>query len=206
MGTEALQGSRHRRQRLRRRGAHPAPARSSRRRARARRVDRLRRRAALRRCTRTSRGGPTSGSRSSRRPTRPRGMDVVLLGLPHKVSAAQGARDHARRARASSISPATSGCATRRRTRSTTAPTHPCPDELTKGTFVYGLPELNREAIRKAKFVASPGLLRDDHRARAPAARAGGAARGAGRDRRHHRARAAAASRRARARTTRCAR
>ncbi|HEY8092076.1 MAG TPA: hypothetical protein VIF09_29645, partial [Polyangiaceae bacterium] len=36
---------------------------------------------------------------------------------------------------------------------------HPCPDELTKGTFVYGLPELHREAIRKARYVASPGCF-----------------------------------------------
>jgi N-acetyl-gamma-glutamyl-phosphate reductase len=36
---------------------------------------------------------------------------------------------------------------------------HPCPEELTKGTFVYGLPELHREAIRRAKYVASPGCF-----------------------------------------------
>ncbi len=37
------------------------------------------------------------------------------------------------------------------------APGHPCPDRL--GTFVYGLPELNREEIAKAKHVASPGCF-----------------------------------------------
>jgi N-acetyl-gamma-glutamyl-phosphate reductase len=36
---------------------------------------------------------------------------------------------------------------------------HPCPEELTKGTFVYGLPELHREAIQRAKYVASPGCF-----------------------------------------------
>ncbi|MBV9946220.1 MAG: N-acetyl-gamma-glutamyl-phosphate reductase, partial [Myxococcales bacterium] len=36
---------------------------------------------------------------------------------------------------------------------------HPCPEELRKGTFVYGLPELHREAIRKARCVASPGCF-----------------------------------------------
>src|SRR4051812_29059860 len=36
---------------------------------------------------------------------------------------------------------------------------HPDPSVLTKGTFVYGLPELNRAAIRKAHFIASPGCF-----------------------------------------------
>ena len=35
--------------------------------------------------------------------------------------------------------------------------THPHPELL--GTFVYGLPELNREAIRAARAVASPGCF-----------------------------------------------
>jgi N-acetyl-gamma-glutamyl-phosphate reductase len=35
--------------------------------------------------------------------------------------------------------------------------THPHPELL--GTFVYGLPELNREAIKKAAWVASPGCF-----------------------------------------------
>ncbi len=39
------------------------------------------------------------------------------------------------------------------------SPDHPSPETLTKGTFVYGLPELNREAIRKAKCIASPGCF-----------------------------------------------
>ena len=34
---------------------------------------------------------------------------------------------------------------------------HPHPELL--GTFVYGLPELNREAIKAAKYVASPGCF-----------------------------------------------
>jgi N-acetyl-gamma-glutamyl-phosphate reductase common form len=37
------------------------------------------------------------------------------------------------------------------------APEHPCAERL--GTFVYGLPEMNRDAIRKAKHVASPGCF-----------------------------------------------
>jgi N-acetyl-gamma-glutamyl-phosphate reductase len=34
---------------------------------------------------------------------------------------------------------------------------HPHPDLL--GTFAYGLPELDREAIRAARYVASPGCF-----------------------------------------------
>jgi N-acetyl-gamma-glutamyl-phosphate reductase len=34
---------------------------------------------------------------------------------------------------------------------------HPCPERLPE--FVYGLPELNREAIRRARLVASPGCF-----------------------------------------------
>lgn len=37
------------------------------------------------------------------------------------------------------------------------APDHPCPERL--GSFVYGLPEMNRSAIRDAKHVASPGCF-----------------------------------------------
>ncbi|MCF6193995.1 MAG: N-acetyl-gamma-glutamyl-phosphate reductase [Kangiellaceae bacterium] len=37
------------------------------------------------------------------------------------------------------------------------APEHPCADRL--GTFVYGMPELNSEAIKTAKHVASPGCF-----------------------------------------------
>lgn len=37
------------------------------------------------------------------------------------------------------------------------APQHPCAVRL--GTFVYGMPELNSEAIKVAKYVASPGCF-----------------------------------------------
>jgi len=37
------------------------------------------------------------------------------------------------------------------------APEHPCPERL--GTFIYGMPELNEEAIKKAKYIASPGCF-----------------------------------------------
>lgn len=37
------------------------------------------------------------------------------------------------------------------------APEHPCADRL--GTFTYGMPELNSEAIKNARHVASPGCF-----------------------------------------------
>jgi len=40
------------------------------------------------------------------------------------------------------------------------APEHPCPERL--GTFVYGMPELNAEAIASARYVASPGCFATD--------------------------------------------
>jgi N-acetyl-gamma-glutamyl-phosphate reductase common form len=36
---------------------------------------------------------------------------------------------------------------------------HPSPQHLTDGTFTYGLPELNRERIAKARYLASPGCF-----------------------------------------------
>jgi N-acetyl-gamma-glutamyl-phosphate reductase len=87
-----------------------------------------------------------------------RGMDVVLLGLPHKVSAGKAQEIMQTGARIVDLSGDF-------RLRDPAAyekyygARHPCPEELTKGTFVYGLPEMNREAIRKAKYVASPGCF-----------------------------------------------
>ncbi len=37
------------------------------------------------------------------------------------------------------------------------APEHPCPERL--GTFVYGMPELNADKIKNARYVASPGCF-----------------------------------------------
>jgi N-acetyl-gamma-glutamyl-phosphate reductase common form len=36
---------------------------------------------------------------------------------------------------------------------------HPAPQKLTDGLFTYGLPEVNRQAIAKARYVASPGCF-----------------------------------------------
>ncbi len=85
-----------------------------------------------------------------------RGMDVVLLGLPHKVSAHKVPEILATGARIVDLSGDF-------RLRSAEAYQryygieHPSKELL--GTFVYGLPELNRERIRQARYVASPGCF-----------------------------------------------
>jgi LysW-gamma-L-alpha-aminoadipyl-6-phosphate/LysW-L-glutamyl-5-phosphate reductase len=86
------------------------------------------------------------------------GMDVVLLGLPHKVSATKMPELMATGARVVDLS----GDFRLRDAalyKKYYLADHPCPQHLTDGTFVYGLPELNREAIKKAKYVASPGCF-----------------------------------------------
>ncbi len=86
------------------------------------------------------------------------GMDIVLLGLPHTVSAQSMPGLLATGARIVDLSGDF-------RLRDPAAyakyygAKHPCPDELVKGTFVYGLPELLRDDIRRAQFVASPGCF-----------------------------------------------
>ena len=85
-----------------------------------------------------------------------RGADVALLGLPHKVSA-----HHAPGILAAGVKVVDMSGDFRLRDAAamsaTTAEAHPHPEAL--GTFVYGLPELNREAIRTARAVASPGCF-----------------------------------------------
>ena len=133
-----------------------------------------------------------------------RAADVALLGLPHKVSAqhAPGDPEDGRR----SVVDMSGDF----RLRDAAAyaryygGAHPHPELL--GTFVYGLPELNRDAIRGGARGGVAGLLRDHDRARrccrwrAPGKLARRRAR-----RRASPARRAAASRRRRGRTTRCA-
>src|SRR5688572_24366151 len=86
------------------------------------------------------------------------GMDVVLLGLPHKVSATKMPELIASGARVVDLSGdfRLRDAVTYKRYYHAD---HPCADKLTDGTFVYGLPELSREAIKKAKYVASPGCF-----------------------------------------------
>jgi N-acetyl-gamma-glutamyl-phosphate reductase len=87
-----------------------------------------------------------------------RGMDVVLLGLPHKVSAHKVPEILETGARIVDLSGDY-------RLRDPAAykryygADHPHPDKLVEGAFVYGLPELYRDAIKKARYVASPGCF-----------------------------------------------
>jgi N-acetyl-gamma-glutamyl-phosphate reductase len=84
------------------------------------------------------------------------GMDVVLLGLPHKVSAHKVPAIMKTGARIVDLSGDF-------RLRDAAAyqryygAAHPSAELL--GTFVYGLPELNRDRIRAARYVASPGCF-----------------------------------------------
>lgn len=85
------------------------------------------------------------------------GMDVVLLGLPHKVSAQKVPEIMSTGARIVDLSGdfRLRDAATYKRYYGADHPSV----NLLDGTFVYGLPELNREAIKKAKYVASPGCF-----------------------------------------------
>ena len=85
-----------------------------------------------------------------------RGCDVALLALPHKVTAAKVPELIAAGVKVVDMSGDF-----RLRDAATYekyyGAKHPHPDLL--GSFVYGLPELNREKIRAAKYVASPGCF-----------------------------------------------
>jgi N-acetyl-gamma-glutamyl-phosphate reductase len=86
-----------------------------------------------------------------------KGCDVALLGLPHKVTAAKVPELIALGVKIVDMSGDF-------RLRDLAAyekyydGKHPHP-ELLDGRFVYGLPELNRTAIKAAKYVASPGCF-----------------------------------------------
>src|SRR5450432_3732584 len=85
-----------------------------------------------------------------------RGCDIALLGLPHRVSAL-----HAPGILSAGVKVVDMSGDFRLRDAAAYAhyygAAHPHPEAL--GTFVYGLPELNREAIRTARAVASPGCF-----------------------------------------------
>jgi N-acetyl-gamma-glutamyl-phosphate reductase len=84
------------------------------------------------------------------------GMDVVFLALPHKVSATMAPELAEMAARVVDLS----GDFRLRRPEDYArfyGGAHPHPQHL--GTWVYGLPELHREAIAGARRVASPGCF-----------------------------------------------
>src|SRR5687768_2296265 len=85
-----------------------------------------------------------------------RGMDVVLLGLPHKIAAHKVAEILETGAKIVDLSGdfRLKDAASYERWYGAK---HPCPQHLEK--FVYGLPELNRDKIRSASCVASPGCF-----------------------------------------------
>jgi N-acetyl-gamma-glutamyl-phosphate reductase len=84
------------------------------------------------------------------------GCDIALLALPHKVTAAKVPELIAAGVKIVDMSGDF-------RLRDIAAyekyygAKHPHPELL--NAFVYGLPELNREAIKKAKYIASPGCF-----------------------------------------------
>lgn len=85
-----------------------------------------------------------------------RGCDVALLALPHKVTAAKVPELVELGVKIVDMSGdfRLSDAAVYQKFYGNV---HPVPDLL--GKFVYGLPELNRERIRAAKWVASPGCF-----------------------------------------------
>lgn len=84
------------------------------------------------------------------------GMDVVFLALPHKVSATMAPQLEQMEARVIDLSGDYRLREAEDYARFYGGP-HPHPQHL--GSFVYGLPELHREAIVAARRVASPGCF-----------------------------------------------
>lgn len=84
------------------------------------------------------------------------GMDVVFLGLPHKISATAVPKIVGSGAKIIDLSGdfRLKDVASYERFY---GGTHPCPELLAQA--VYGLPELNRAAIQNASLVASPGCF-----------------------------------------------
>ena len=84
------------------------------------------------------------------------GLDIVLMGLPHGASIDVVDRVIDREVRVIDMSGAFRLKDQEAYSRFYGGP-HAAPELL--GRFVYGLPELNRDAIRGARFVSSPGCF-----------------------------------------------
>jgi N-acetyl-gamma-glutamyl-phosphate reductase len=84
------------------------------------------------------------------------GADVVFLGMPHKVTAKVAMELFDMPVKIVDLSGDFRLRSLKDYERDY-APGHPCPERL--GTFTYGLPELHREKIKAARYVASPGCF-----------------------------------------------
>jgi N-acetyl-gamma-glutamyl-phosphate reductase len=85
-----------------------------------------------------------------------RGADIVFLAMPHIITAKVAMELFDEDVRIIDLS----GDFRLRNLKDYQrdyAPEHPCPERL--GTFVYGMPELQEEAIKTARYVASPGCF-----------------------------------------------
>lgn len=85
-----------------------------------------------------------------------KGVDVVFLAMPHRITAKVALKLLDTGVRIVDLS----GDFRLRSAddyRAFYEAEHPAPEKL--GTFTYGLPELNREAISKARWIASPGCF-----------------------------------------------
>ena len=86
------------------------------------------------------------------------GMDVAFLAMPHKVTAKVVLDILSSGVRIVDLS----GDFRLRDPESYErfyGVAHPDPAKLTEGLFTYGMPELNREALKSARYVASPGCF-----------------------------------------------
>ncbi len=86
------------------------------------------------------------------------GMDVAFLAMPHRTTAAVVAEIIASGIRIVDLSGDFRLRSPEQYARYYGAE-HPLPQLLLKGEFVYGLPELNRTALAKARCIASPGCF-----------------------------------------------
>lgn len=86
--------------------------------------------------------------------------DAVVLALPHKESAVQARLLLASKADLRIVDLSGDHRLDDAKTyESAYGAAHPHPDELTSGAWIYGIPEANRDAIKKATRVANPGCF-----------------------------------------------
>lgn len=84
------------------------------------------------------------------------GVDVVFLAMPHKVTAKVAMELFELPVRIVDLS-GDFRLRSAAEYREFYGVDHPAPERL--GTFAYGLPELNRDAIRGARYISSPGCF-----------------------------------------------